>query len=123
MSRWVIPFIIMCIMGAVKVLGDPVPPWQGWNMTKLLDVLEHPWGYAAQWSVDVGGINFLTSVFAFGCVLYTWWHTKQPFPAGIVGFVLGAVLMIFPEVRFVAFLLIAFGVAIIGFKVLREVVG
>ena len=97
--------------------------WRGWwNASRMIDLLQHPFKYAVAWSAPVGGANFITAVLGLAVMLYTWWHTKDALPAGIVTVLLGGVLTLIPELWFSSFLLIGFGGAALAIKFIRSVI-
>jgi len=87
----------------------------------MLDLLLNPFKYAVNWAEPLGGSQFLATLIGFSFALYTWWHTKDALPAGIVAALSGAFLVMFPEVSLAGFLLIAFGGAALAYRFLRTV--
>jgi len=98
--------------------------WRGWDDAgKLLDLLINPFKYAVEWAAPVGGAVFLASLLGLSIALYTWWHTKDALPAGLVAAITGAFIAFIPEVSLAGFLLLAFGGAALAYRLLKTVMG
>jgi len=93
------------------------------NATKILDAILTPFTTASQLASQLGGTQFLYSVFALASVLYTYWHTKDAYPAGAVGLLLGTAGQLLPELRFVSWLVLAVGAALIIYRMGKEMWG
>lgn len=100
-----------------------MPNWGEWgDVAKLIDAITRPWKFASEQLAPVGGLPMLSSVFVLGTILYTWWHSKDAFPAGLTGVALGVVMLIFPEIRLAAYAALGMGSALVIWRVMKRVV-
>jgi len=106
-------------------MGDLwLPAFQGWNSTdNIIQALMQPFTTAAQLASALGGAQFLYTVFCLSAIVYSWWHAKDPYPAGVVALILGAVGTLFAELRFWAWLVLGIGAALIVYRIGREMWG
>lgn len=99
---------------------DPVPWWaREWTSKNVRDYIRYPFRIL----VEMVGLPLLSAV-VYGVIMFaTFMHTKSAFATGVVSMIMAtAMIMVLPELVWISYIALAFGIAAVIYEVAKKVV-